>query len=87
MIGASSGGSNRAKIIMELEKKPSNAHQISENLGLNYKTVRHHLKILFENDMVTTIKKNGYGDLYFLSNGMTEHFDLFKDIVVMASKT
>lgn len=71
---------------MELEKKPSNAHQISEILGLNYKTVRHHLKILFDNDLVTSIKKNNYGELYFLSKGLMEHFDLFKDIVGMAKK-
>lgn len=86
LIGASNGGPNRAKILMELEKKPRNAHQISEILGLNYKTVRHHLKILFENDLVTTIKKNSYGELYFLSKGMSEHFELFKDIVLTAKK-
>ncbi|AXV37763.1 MAG: winged helix-turn-helix domain-containing protein [Methanobacteriaceae archaeon] len=80
LIAGSTGGPNRAKIIMTLHKRPSNANQLSENLKLNYKTVRHHLKILEENDVITTTGKKKYGEIYFLSEKMEENYDTFKDI-------
>jgi DNA-binding transcriptional ArsR family regulator len=80
LIAGSSGGPNRAKIIMELYDRPYNANQLSENLNLNYKTVRHHLKVLEENKIILTMGKKRYGDLYFLSDKMEENYDTFKDI-------
>lgn len=80
LIAGSSGGPNRAKIIMELYERPYNAHQLAEKLNLNYKTVRHHLKVLKENGMITSSGKQKYGELYFLSEKMLHNYDLFNDI-------
>ncbi len=80
LIAGSSGGPNRAKIIMRLKDRPYNAHQLAEELELNYKTVRHHLKVLQENDVVTSSGKQKYGELYFLSDKMTDNYDLFHEI-------
>lgn len=80
LIAGSSGGPNRAKIIMALHKRPSNAHQLAEELDLNYKTVRHHLKVLQENNVITSSGKQKYGELYFLSDQMTDNYDIFSDI-------
>lgn len=85
LIGASKGGPNRARIIMELAKKPRNAHQISEIIGMNYKTVRHHLKLLFDNDLITSANK-GYGEMYSLSKSLLENFEQFKDILLITNK-
>lgn len=79
LIAGSGGGPNRGRIIMELYKRPNNAHQLSEKLNLNYKTVRHHLKVLEENKIVTTEGKK-YGELYFLSDRMIENYDDFNAI-------
>jgi DNA-binding transcriptional ArsR family regulator len=79
LVAGSTGGPNRAKIIMELHKRPYNAHQLAENLKLNYKTVRHHLKVLEENGVITS-NKRGYGELYFLSPRMEESYHTFQDI-------
>jgi DNA-binding transcriptional ArsR family regulator len=79
LIAGSTGGPNRAKIIMALHKKPANAHQLSNKLELNYKTVRHHLKILGENDIITS-KGKKYGELYFLSDRMEAEYETFQDI-------
>jgi predicted ArsR family transcriptional regulator len=65
---------------MALKDRPYNAHQLAEKLDLNYKTVRHHLKILTDNNMITSTGKNKYGELYFLSSNMEENYDIFKDI-------
>ena len=75
-----SGGPNRARIVRALNERPYNAHQLAENLGLNYKTIRHHLKILQENNIITSSGKNKYGELYFLSKEMEENYGIFKDL-------
>lgn len=80
LIAGSSGGPNRAKIIMKLNERPYNAHQLAEELDLNYKTVRHHLKVLEENKVVTSSGKQKYGELYFLSDKMIDNFDVFDEI-------
>jgi len=80
LIAGSSGGPNRAKIIMALHTRPYNAHQLAEELDLNYKTVRHHLKVLQENNVVTSSGKQKYGELYFLSDQMADNYDIFNEI-------
>ncbi len=80
LIAGSTGGPNRAKIIMQLHDRPYNAHQIAEKLDLNYKTVRHHLKVLEENNVIVSSGKHKYGELYFLTDNMTENYEVFKDI-------
>lgn len=79
LIAGSSGGPNRAKIIMKLNERPYNAHQLAEELDLNYKTVRHHLKVLDENNVITSSGQK-YGELYFLSDKMNSNYEVFNEI-------
>ena len=80
LIAGSAGGPNRAKIIMALHQRPYNANQLSEVLNLNYKTIRHHIKVLEENNVITSQGKRKYGEMYFLTDKMEENFDTFKEI-------
>ncbi|MGO9386730.1 MAG: ArsR/SmtB family transcription factor [Methanobacterium sp.] len=80
LIAGSTGGPNRGRIIMELHERPYNAHQISEKLNLNYKTVRHHLKVLEENNVIISTGNRKYGELYFLTDNMIENYKVFQDI-------
>lgn len=80
LIAGSKGGVNRARIIMALHDRPFNAHQLSERVGLDYKTVRHHLRLLSENGIVESNTGERYGAMYFLSNNMEGSYDLFTDI-------
>jgi DNA-binding transcriptional ArsR family regulator len=80
LIAGSKGGINRAKIIKELHDRPYNANQITERLGLDYKTVRHHLKVLSENGIIESNSGEKYGTMYFLSKNMEEDYALFLDI-------
>jgi DNA-binding transcriptional ArsR family regulator len=80
VFAGTTGGPNRARIIRSLNERPYNAHQLAEKLDLNYKTVRHHLKILEENKMITSTGKNKYGELYFLSTEMEDNYEIFKDL-------
>jgi len=60
------GGMNRIRIISHLRNMPSNTHQLSKELGFDYKLVQHHMKTLEQNNLVTKVGKN-YGAIYFVS--------------------
>ena len=49
-----------------LRKRPSNRNQLSTELGMDYKGIQHHIKILEENNL---IKKTGhrYSMTYYVS--------------------
>lgn len=61
------GGYTRLKIIMTLEAKPSNTHQLSQELGLDYKAIQHHMRVLEKNNLVIKVGQK-YGMIFHLSN-------------------
>jgi DNA-binding transcriptional ArsR family regulator len=79
LIAGTRGGVNRARMIHILHQRPYNAHKLKEKLALDYKTVRHHLKVLEENDIITS-QGGGYGTMYFLSSNMERHYAEFEAI-------
>ena len=79
LIAGSRGGENRARIIESIHEEPQNTHQLSENLGLDYKTVKHHLDLLIQNQIIIA-EGPGYGKIYFLSEPFEEEFDEFLKI-------
>ena len=81
LVAGTRGGVNRAKIIWFLRERPSNANAIAAHLRLDYKTVRHHLDVLRDNNMVmATGSDNGYGTTYSLSPRLQTHFEEFLEI-------
>ncbi|MGP8078141.1 MAG: ArsR/SmtB family transcription factor [Thermoplasmata archaeon] len=58
------GGPNRRRLLEELGRSPANAHQLSASLGLDYRTVRHHLRILERSGAVTRPVGDAYATPY-----------------------
>lgn len=79
LIAGTRGGTTRAKIIKEIKESPCNANQLSKNLNLDYRTIRHHLDILLKNKLVTVIG-DGYGQAYFIHPVLEENYVLFEQI-------
>lgn len=79
LIGGTRGGRNRLRIIRTLEREPMNANQLASELDLNYKTIRHHLAMLRNNDVVESVG-DGYGDTYFLTDRMEANTDVLSQI-------
>jgi predicted transcriptional regulator len=79
LILGTRGGVNRAKIIKILNERPYNAHQIAELLELNYRTIRHHIKILEDSDVVQSTGEK-YGKMYFLSEKMENNYKEFENV-------
>jgi predicted ArsR family transcriptional regulator len=58
------GGPNRRRILDELVRSPANAHQLAASLSLDYRTVRHHLRILERNGAVARPVGEAYASPY-----------------------
>ena len=80
LIAGTRGGINRARIIRALHERPYNANQLAELLNLDYKTIKHHLKVLEENNIITSSGEKKYGTVYFLSTSMEQNYDTFIEI-------
>ena len=79
LILGTRGGLNRAKIIKKLNERPYNANQLSEELNLSYRTIRHHIDILEEAKVVKQAGKK-YGKMYFLTDNMEKNYNDFEKI-------
>lgn len=73
LFAGSVGARSRIDIVFALKKQPRNAQQLSEQLGLDYTTVRHHLSVLERNRILLT-EGDKYGRIYFLSETMDSHW-------------
>ena len=80
LIAGTRGGATRAEIIKALREKPQNANQLANLLKMDYRTIRHHLRVLEKNRIVTSAGE-GYGTTYFLSVEMEENYALFEEIL------
>ncbi|MCW8802570.1 MAG: winged helix-turn-helix domain-containing protein [Candidatus Bathyarchaeota archaeon] len=80
LIAGSRGGLTRAKIIEILHEQPQNANQLAASVEMDYRTIRHHLKVLEKNRLITSAG-DGYGNTYFLSVDLEENYILFEEIV------
>ena len=80
LVAGTRGGVNRARIIDALRRRPYNPNQLAELLGLDYKTVRHHLEVLKENGVVSPSVEGKYGAVYLLSSVIEENIHIFDEI-------
>ncbi|WP_135363059.1 ArsR/SmtB family transcription factor [Halosimplex halophilum] len=73
------GGRNRIRILQAVDERPRNANQLAEDLELDYKTVRHHLDVLVDNDIVD---KSGddYGAVYLPSDRVRANWETVEEI-------
>ncbi|MFB6218944.1 MAG: ArsR/SmtB family transcription factor [Halobacteriaceae archaeon] len=73
------GGPNRVRILRAVDEKPRNANQLADDLDLDYKTVRHHLDVLVENDIVEKAGDD-YGAVYMPSDRVREYWETVEEI-------
>jgi len=73
------GGRNRIRILQAIDERPRNAHQLAADLDLDYKTVRHHLDVLVDNDIVD---KSGddYGAVYLPTDRVRANWETVEEI-------
>ncbi len=79
LLAGTRGGENRARIIRLLDERPRNANQLCEALDIDYNSVRHHLDMLEDHDVIESGDQE-YGRLYFLTDRFDRHRDQFERI-------
>lgn len=80
LFAGSAGARTRAEVLRALREQPRNAQQLSLALGLDYTTIRHHLRVMLENHIVVT-EGESYGKLYFVSDSMEAHWSSLEAIL------
>lgn len=80
LLGGTRGGEMRVKILSELRKRPYNTNQLTELLGVDYNTIKYHLKLLSGNQLITSQEKR-YGTLYFISPLLEANMGTFEEIL------
>jgi len=85
VFASTKGGITRVKIMSHLKNTPSNKHQLAKKMGLDYKSIEHHIKTLEKNNLVTKVGNN-YGVTYFPSILFEEGHEVFDEIVSRLNK-
>jgi len=76
----SRGGTNRIRIMSVLRNRPRNRNQLATELGIDYKNIQHHIKVLEENNLVKKIG-NPYGVTYCVSALFENNEIVFDEII------
>jgi len=80
VLAGTRGGPNRARILRALDDRPRNPNQLAEDLDINYDTVRHHLDVLTDNDVVNA-SGDDYGAIYLPTDRTRNHWDTVETII------
>jgi len=86
VFAGSRGGLNRLKIISKLVETPKNTNQLSKELGLDYKAIQHHIRVLEKNNLITPIGEK-YGMAFFISTFLQVNMETFDDIAKKLDKS
>lgn len=80
VLASSRGGPTRTRILRALDEQPRNANQLATTLDLDYTTVRHHLDVLMENNVVKRIGDD-YGAIYLFTDQTEANWDTVEEIL------
>ena len=86
VFAGSRGGLNRLRIIAILKEKPLNTNQLAKELGLDYKAIQHHIKVLEKNNLITPVGEK-YGVVYFISTFLEINMESFEEIEAKLDKS
>jgi predicted transcriptional regulator len=86
VFAGSRGGLNRLKIISKLKENPLNTNQLANELGLDYKAIQHHIRVLEKNNLIL---KEGekYGIVFFISTFLEVNMETFEEIEAKLDKS
>ena len=80
LLASSRGGPTRARILRALADRPRNANQLATELDLDYTTVRHHLDVLMDNNV---LRRSGdqYAAVYLFTDQVRSNWDVVEEIL------
>ncbi|MFQ5496974.1 MAG: ArsR/SmtB family transcription factor [Nitrosopumilus sp.] len=75
-----SGRYTRLRIICAITENPMNTMEISKQLDLDYKTVKHNIEVLEKNNFIIR-KGEGYGDMFFPSELISNNLPTLYSVI------
>lgn len=80
VLASSRGGPTRVRIVRAIDERPRNANQLATELDLDYTTVRHHLDVLMENNV---LRRSGeeYAAVYLFTDQLRSNWDTVEEIL------
>ena len=85
LLASSRGAQTRSRLIRVLAERPRNANQLADELDVDYTTVRHHLDVLMDNNLVEPTN-DGYGAVYVFTDQAESHWDVVEEILATVSE-
>jgi len=79
LLGGTRGGENRAKILNAIKTRPSNLNQLAKLIGVDYRSVQHHIAVLQKNNLVQSSGVR-YGVVYSLHQYLSYHYATFEQV-------
>ena len=86
VFAGSRGGINRLKIVLKIKENPLNTNQLAKEMGLDYKAIQHHIKVLEKNNIITKVGEK-YGVTYFVSPFLEVNMESFDELVGKLDKS
>ena len=80
LLASSRGGPTRVRIVRALDERPRNANQLAKELDLDYTTVRHHLDVLMENNVVRRTDDD-YAAVYLFTDRLESRWGVVEEIL------
>ncbi|QLG50418.1 winged helix-turn-helix domain-containing protein [Natrinema halophilum] len=80
VLASSRGGPTRVRILRALDERPRNANQLATELDMDYTTIRHHLDVLMDNNVV---RRSGddYAAVYLFTEQTTSNWDMVETVL------
>ncbi len=66
--------------MVAIKSEPRNAQQLARELGVDYTTIRHHLRVLLENHLVES-SGPGYGQVYSVAPHVEARWEELERVV------
>lgn len=80
VLASSRGGPTRVRILRALEERPRNANQLATELDLDYTTIRHHLDVFMDNNIVER-SGDDYAAVYLFTEQVESNWDTVEEIL------
>ena len=80
LFQSSTGGPSRVRLVRAIRAEPRNAQQLALSLGMDYTTVRHHLRVLQQNHLIEATGDH-YGQVYFVATTLESRWPALEAIV------
>lgn len=80
LLASSRGGPTRIRLLRSLQDRPRNANQLATELELDYTTVRYHLDVLMDNNVLRRAGDD-YGTVYLFTEQARTNWTTVEEIL------